>query len=250
MSARDAVVIGQPTGRSASTAQLARIAGVCYLLVIAGGLFAQGVVRGSLIVPGDAAATAQAIAANESLWRWGLAIHLLYLIPATLVNVILYGLFKHVHATLARLGLVFSMVGVTVEAAALLALAGPLAIIEEGTALTGLGVEQLHALAYLAVRLFSTGFGFSLVFFACFCALAGVLILRSRLVPPVIGAMMIAAGVCYATNSLVALLSPSLATMLFPWVLLPSLLAELALALWLVFKGVASKEPELTLAAA
>jgi hypothetical protein len=55
---------------------------------------------------------------------------------------------------------------------------------------------QRQALGYLAVRLFATGFGLALVFFAVFCALTGVLILRSRLMPRVIGAMIVA-GVCY-----------------------------------------------------
>jgi hypothetical protein len=238
VSTGDAVLMTRPTGSLAHVAPLARIAGVSYLLVIAGGLFAQVVVRGSLIVPGNAAATAQAITVNESLWRWGLAVHLLYLIPATVMNVLLYVLFKRAHVTLARLGLVFSIVAVTIEAMSLVTLYGPLAIADEGAALAAVGETQLQALAYLSVRLFSTGFGFSLVFFATFCALAGVLILRSRLVPRVIGVMMIAAGVCYLVNSLAAILAPSFSNVLFPWILLPVLLGELALALWLVVKGV------------
>jgi hypothetical protein len=45
-------------------------------LVIAGGLFAEVVVRGSLFAPGDAAAKATAIAATEPLRQRGLAVHL------------------------------------------------------------------------------------------------------------------------------------------------------------------------------
>jgi hypothetical protein len=97
---------------SAPLARQARIAGLGYLLVIAGGLFAEGVVRGSLIMPGDAAATAQAIAADESLWRWGLTVHLLYLGAAAVVDVLLYGLLKPVQATLARLALVLAIIDV------------------------------------------------------------------------------------------------------------------------------------------
>jgi hypothetical protein len=230
----------QPSGslaRLAPLPQQAQIAGLCYLVVIAGGLFAEGVVRASLIVPGDAVATVTGIAANESLWRSGLAVHLLYLIPATLVNVLLYGLFKPVHATLARLALVFAMVGVTIEAVALLNISVPLAMIDEGGALAALGEGQRQALGYLAVRLFSTGFGFSLVFFAGFCVLTGVLILRSRQIPRLIGAMMIIAGVCNVVNSLAALLSPALSNALVPWILLPILVAELSLAFWLLLKG-------------
>ena len=57
--------------RPATLVRQARIAGLCYLMVIAGGLFAEIVVRGSLLVAGDAAATARAITANQALWRWG-----------------------------------------------------------------------------------------------------------------------------------------------------------------------------------
>jgi hypothetical protein len=62
--------------RPATLVRQARIAGLCYLMVIAGGLFAEVVVRGSLLVPGGAAATARAITANQALWRWGVAVHL------------------------------------------------------------------------------------------------------------------------------------------------------------------------------
>jgi hypothetical protein len=68
--------------------------------------------------------------------------------------------------------------------------------------------------------------------------LTGVLILRSRLVPRVIGVMMIVAGVCYLTSSLAFVLSPSLSDRLVPWILLPSFLGELSLALSVAVRGV------------
>jgi hypothetical protein len=74
--------------------------------------------------------------------------------------------------------------------------------------------------------------------------LIGALILRSRLVPHVIGALMIAAGACYAVNTLALILSPDLSDQLVPWILLPPFLGELSLALWLVAKGVQVRVPE------
>jgi Domain of unknown function (DUF4386) len=227
-----------------SEKRLARIAGLSYLLVIAGGLFAEAFVRGSLIELGDAAATAHAIAADEALWRSGLAVHLLYLVPAIVLTVIICRLFRAVEPTLARLALVFGIAGVTIEALSLLNLYVPLAMIEESSALAALGEGQRQALAYLAIRLFPAGFGFALLFFAAFCVLIGALILRSRLVPRVIGAMMIVAGIGYVVNTLASILSPALSNLLFPGILLPSLLAELSLALWLVVKGVMLEAPE------
>jgi len=174
----------------------------------------------------------------------GVAVHLLYLIPAVVVNVIVCGLFKPVGPTLARLALVFSLAGVTVEAASLLQLYVPLAMVEEGGALAALGHSQRQALSYLAISLYSTGFGFALLFFAGFCVLVGVLILRSLLVPGVLGAMMIVAGACYVVNTMALILSPALSDRLVPGILLPILLAELSLALWLVVKGVKVEAPE------
>jgi Domain of unknown function (DUF4386) len=219
-------------------ARQARVAGLCYLLVIAGGLFAEVVVRESLVVQGDAAATARAIAADEALWRWGLAVHLGYLVPGLVVNVLVCGLFRAVEPTLARLALVLGVASVAVEALSLLQLSVPLAIIEERGALAALGEQQRQALSYLAVGLFSTGFGFALLFFAGFCVLVGTLILRTRLVPRLIGLLMVLAGACYAVNTLALVLSPALSERLVPAILLPPFVGELSLALWLLVKGV------------
>jgi len=153
------------------------------------------------------------------------------------VNVIVSGLFRSTQPTLARLALVFGVAAVTVEAVALVYLYVPLALIEN-TAAPG-ALQDAPALIYLATRLFSTGFGFSLMLFAGFCVLIGALILRSRLVPRVIGAMMIVAGTCYVVNTLALIVSPGFFDLINPAVLLPILLAELSLALWLLLKGIA-----------
>lgn len=214
------------------------VAGLCYLAVIAGGLFAEGMVRRSLVVPGDPAATTRAILENEALWRLGLTVHLLYLAPALAMKVIVSGLFRSTEPTLARLALVFGVAAVTVEAVALVYLYVPLAVIETGGA-TLAALEDASSLIYLATRLFATGFGFSLLFFAGFCVLIGVLILRSRLVPRAIGAMMIVAGSCYVVNTVALIVSPGFFERINPAILLPILLAELSLALWLLLKGIA-----------
>jgi hypothetical protein len=60
--------------------------------------------------------------------------------------------------------------------------------------------------------------------------------------PRSIGVLMQIAGVCYVINSFAVLLSPPLASRLFPAILLPSLIAELSLALWLLVKGVRAEK--------
>ena len=216
----------------------ARIAGALYLIVIAGGLFA-GAVQGFLTVPGDPAATAQAIAASESLWRWGIGVHLVYLAgPAIIMDVLLYRIFKQVQPTLALLALASALTAGAVEGAALLQLYVPLAVGESGDAFAALDGGQREALTYLAIRLYDTGSGFALLFFSGFCVATGVLILRSRLLPRAIGVMMLLAGICYFVNTLATIVAPALAGVLLPWILLPCFAGEASLATWLLVKGI------------
>jgi hypothetical protein len=218
----------------------ARIAGALYWMVIAGGLFA-GAVQGFIVVPGDPAATAQAIAAHGALWRWGIGIHLVYLaFPAIIMDVLLYRIFKPVQPTLALLALASALTAGAVEGATLLQLYVPLAAGE--APLVALGEGERQALAYLAIRLYETGSGFGLLFFSGFCAAIGALILRSRLLPRALGVMMLLAGICYFVNSLAAVVAPALAGLLLPWILLPCFFGEAALATWLLVKGVDIEE--------
>jgi hypothetical protein len=98
--------------------------------------------------------------------------------------------------------------------------------------------EQIDALAMLSVRSHTVGFGIALIFFGVECVILGYLIFRSGFLPRTIGVLMQIAGVCYVVNSFALLLSPPLSSRLFPAILIPSFIAELSLALWLVAKGV------------
>lgn len=215
----------------------ARVAGLLYLLIIAGGLFAQVFVRERLIVAGDAGATAINLLEHATLYRMGFGVHLFYLLCATALAVILYDMLRRVSASLALLALCFDLVAITVEGVGLLDHLAPLRLLTDA-GLAGLEPGQLHAMAYAQARQFAYGFGMSLVFFGAFCIVAGVLIHRSGFLPRVLGVLMVVAGVCYLTNSFALFLAPGLAALLFPYVLLPCLVAELSLASWLLVKGI------------
>src|SRR4051794_37276833 len=221
--------------QSGDTRLSARIAGGLYLLVIAGGLFA-GIIQDSVTVNGDAAATAAAISAHDSLWRWGIGAHLISLaVPATIVNVSLYRIFKPVAPTLALLALAFGIVSQAIEATAVLPLFVPL--IKPAGALAALGETERHALTYVALLLSELGFSVALFFFSGFCGAIGAAILRSRLVPTVIGGLMIVAGVCYFISTLSTVVAPTAAHFLSPWIIIPCFVGEASLALWLLIKG-------------
>jgi hypothetical protein len=99
--------------------------------------------------------------------------------------------------------------------------------------------RQLHALAYLSLRVHSLGYGASLLFFGFCCILFGYLIHKSGYLPRTLGILLVVGGVGYVLFSLAQMLAPAFAgRVLFPWLMLPAFPAELGLALWLLVKGV------------
>ena len=226
----------QPALATPGTA--ARIAGFLYLAIVFGGVFAEAFVRQRMLVPGAPAATARNILAGDSLYRLGFGVHLFHLACAVPVAVILYRLLRTVHRGIAQLGLAFDLTSIAIEGANLLNLYAPLRLLDDAAAFSA---GSAQAMAYASLRLFSSGFGIALVFFAGFCAATGYLIWRSGFLPRTLGVLMMVAGACYFANSFLVFLLPHLADALFPYILLPCLVAELSLALWLAVVGVRAR---------
>ena len=72
-----------------------------------------------------------------------------------------------------------------------------------------------------------------LVFFGFYCLLIGYLIFRSTFLPQILGVLMAFAGLGWLT-----FLSSPLANYLFPYNMVPGLLGEGSLTLWLLVVGV------------
>lgn len=221
-----------------SPQRYARIGGVLYLAIIALGLFGEAFVRGTLVVSGDATATASAIAASESLWRAGLAGDLLMHVFDLPVIVVLYLLLRPVSESLALLATLFNLIQTAVLVANKLNLLAPILLLGSAGGLGAFSPEQLHALSYLAIKAHGYGFGVGLIFFGFACLLRGYLVFKSGYFPRILGWLIALAGLCYLVNSFALLLAPAFASALFPLVLVPAFVGELCFALWLTFKGV------------
>jgi|SRR5271154_4641464 len=222
----------------ASPQVYARVGGVLYLLIIVTGLVGEVVVRGRLVVSGDAAATASNIAAAPFLWRIGIAADLLMHVCDVPLMLIFYVLLKPVSKTLALLAVLFNLVQTAALVAYKLTLVVALFLLGDAEYLKAFEPRQLHALTYLSVKADGYGFGMGLIFFGCECLVLGYLIRKSGYLPKILGVLMQIAGVCYLINSFALLLAPKVANVLFPAILLPAFVGELSLCLWLLVKGV------------
>jgi hypothetical protein len=216
----------------------ARIGGMLYLLIIAAGLFAEAFVRARFVVPGDRAATASNIADHAFMFRLGIAADLSTFLCAVALTVILYALLKPVSRNAALLMLGFNLVQDAIGGLNALNAYRPLQLLGGAAYLNVFSRQQLEAMALLSLNTHSFGFAVALMFFGCSCVALSYLIFTSGFLPRALGVLMAIAGVCYLTNSVALILSPRLASILFPSILVPAFIGELSFAVWLTVKGV------------
>jgi hypothetical protein len=221
-----------------SPQRYARIAGMLYLAIIVLGMFGEMFVRGSLVAVGDPAATANNIAASPFLWRAGIAGDLLMHVLDVPQIVIFYFLLRPVDESLALLAAFFNLIQTAVLALNKLNLLVPLFLLEDATHPGAFPAQELQAISHWAIKAHGHGFAIGLVFFGFACLVLGYLIFKSGYFPRTLGVLLQIAGVSYLINSFALLLAPSFAQSLFPGILVPALVGEVSLCVWLIAKGV------------
>jgi hypothetical protein len=218
--------------------RLARTAGLLYLAIFV--IYPLStMVRSMLVVPGDAAATAQNVAANESLFRWGMAGEATIFIIEVVLAAVLYALLRPVSRSLS-LGASLARVAEGVVMAAGNLFTSILTLVAVGGAgyLAVFPSDQRDALALFfqdANNYVVLTWGF---FFALSLVLTGWLVYRSGFFPKIPGVLLVLAGLGYFAQSYGTIVAPGAADMLTTVVLVLAIPGELVFALWLLIKGV------------
>lgn len=224
-------------GTSQRTAAI--VAGFGLLLMAVAAMFAT-TVHESLIVPGDAAATADNILANESQFRLAVFSLLFVIVLDVLVAWGLYVFLRPVNRNLSLLAAWFRVVYAAVFLVAILNLGHALRILLSAGALTVLETGQLQAMALLSLNAFGDGWDLALALFGVHLILVGYLVFNARYMPKVLGALLVIAGFGYIFDAAAGFLFPSFGVE----VSLFTFIGELLLALWLVIKSVSAKQWE------
>lgn len=213
-----------------------RLAGLIWALSVIPTWFAFGYVRGSLVVPGNAAATAPLIAAHQTLYREGIGA--LWLVNLMLLGfgVILYPALRDSQRDLARLFLAAlvasvsaSMTMTAFQVGAVLILAPDLA------ALLG---TQSAALSVLFTRLANSGLAVAELLSAPVYGSLGIILYRSRRAPRLIGVALSGMGLGFVLNSFEKLLAPHFYPAYFTQLAMGlGALGGLPTMAWLLWKG-------------
>jgi hypothetical protein len=216
----------------------ARTAGAIYLLVILFGIFSEGFVVNTLLVSGNPAATAHNIMGSLGLWNLANAGNLVVPLIGTVQMGIEYLLLRPVSKPLALIFLLLNAVSLAVEAVSKVLVLMVESILRRADTPAGFTPEQIYDLAAVVLNAHNVAFHVTLIFFGAAILISGHLIARSGYLPRVIGYGMQLAGVCYLIASFARLFAPTFADALGPAILLPCLIGETALCLWLLIKGV------------
>lgn len=211
----------------------ARVAGALYLTLVPLGFFML-YVSSSLVVPGNAAATAAHILASESLFRLGIVSALLIQIVNIFVVLALYRLLKPVNQNMALLMVIFILLGTPIAMLNELNQLAVLLLLHGTDTLAGFTTDQLQAIVPLFLDLHQLGISIAGIFWGLWLFPMGYLVLKSGFLPRILGVLLIIGCVGYLIESLAAILFPNFEVN----IALFTFWGEVLFPLWLVIRGV------------
>ena len=214
-----------------SLREAARIAGLGYLAIFIFGIYASIVSFG----PGDSATTTSNKMANEILFLSGIASWLIVLVADVVVAWALYILLKPVNTSLSLLAAWFRLMYTAIFAIALLNMLIAFQLSKGADHLSVFEPGQMQGQMVLFFGAYLDGILISFVFFGFTVFFLGYLIFKSNYIPRILGVLLIVAFIGYQINSFANLLLPDLPDYV-SILLVPAIIAELALTLWLVIR--------------
>jgi hypothetical protein len=215
-----------------STRRVGFTAGVALLVLAVLSAVAALVVVYGLTTPGDAAATAESIAASEGTFRLAVAGLYVVIVLDIVAAWALYRFFAPVDSWLSRLAAWLRVAFSVVFLVAISQLAAVPGMLNDAGYQDAFGQQQLQAQVMLKVEAFDHLWMAALLLFGAHLALLGYLAYRSGYVPRLIGVLLVVSGAGYAFDTFSSVLSADpmvISTVTF--------LGEFLLAVWLTARS-------------
>jgi len=210
----------------------ARLAGFLYLLAI--GFTMIGVTTNTnLIVPGDAATTANNIMANEFQFRLGFLSELIAYIIYIFLVLNLYKLLKSVNKNHAVHMVILILVSVPIAMLNMLNQFAALLLLNGADYLTAFTADQLQALVMFFIDMLDNGVYIAYGFWGLWLFPMGYLVFKSGFIPKILGVLLMIACFGYLIDFVTLFLFPNFVEIRFF-----TFIGEPLFALWLLIKGV------------
>ncbi|MEA2765403.1 MAG: hypothetical protein QOK07_1807 [Gemmatimonadaceae bacterium] len=226
----------------------ARLAGSLYLAMGILAWFSMMYVPSVFLVRGDATATARNVVNAAALYRLGILSQLASQTIFVFLVLVLYDLFKDVDRQYARLMVTLVAISVAFEFVNCLNLVAPLILLSGADFLSVFTKAQVDALAMVFLKLRNEGLGIVSALWGLWLLPFGVLVLKSRFIPRILGVLLIVACFAYLADSVTSIVFPTRTQMVSSVTLPLGGLGELLIVLWLLTMGANTHQPEVSLA--
>ena len=214
-----------------------RVAGFWYLLLAILGPLRLMYIPNKLLVRGNATATVENIANHELLFRMGIVSDLVCGVILIFLVLAFYRLFKTVDQNLAVLVVILGgVMPALINFFNVVNDAGALIVIGDSDLLSAFGQAQRDALAMLFLHLHEHANNGAEILWGLWLLPLALLVYRSRFLPRFLGVWLAINGFAYVMMSFTGLLLPQYQEKVFTFCA-PALFGEVAMILWLVFKG-------------
>ena len=221
----------------------AKVAGISGLLTVAIVVFANYVLLNPLIVSGNAVETARNIVAHETQFRITAVCFLIYSAGVVVLLAALYLILRPVNQGLALVGALFRLVFALLWLLTTLNMLGALRHLGSASYLQVFEVDRLQTLARLHLAANFDDYYVGLPFFGLAATVCSYLWLKSNYIPKSLSIFGLISSVWCVVCALVFLIFPHFnKTVNDYWFDSPMALFELALSLWLLFKGLKLSE--------
>ena len=226
-----------------STKRTARIAGVLYVLLALTGIFSLIYVPTTLVVFGDATATAENIRSSELLFRFGILSGLVSNIIFVFLVLALYRLLKETNRNQAILMVTLVVISVATGFANTINQLGALIALSGADFLSVFEKPELDAIAYLFIRLNSWGIQIIQIFWVLWLFPFGLLVYRSGFIPKILGVLLMIAGFGYLLGSFMFQILPQYVDALSTFIMVLEM-GELPIIFWLLIVGAKAQSEE------
>lgn len=221
------------------TDRMARLTGLGYVVSVSAGLFFVLVAGTNMVVWDDAAATAHAVQANESLFRTGFVAELIMAAMVACIAIGSYLMLRPFSPGIAISMLVMRIVEVALVAAVLLMKLGMIELLIGGEQFRSMGAGLTQDLGLLLAHVHDQFIYVSAFFTGLAGLLLSVAIYGIRLVPRALAVWGLITYVLLAGGCLLVLIVPQ-AWQIVQISFLPGAAFEASIGLWLLFRGIAN----------
>lgn len=216
----------------------ARIAGILYLLMAITGGFGIMYVPSNIIVEGDPTATAIKVVESEFLFRLVIVSNLICQTSFVFLVLALSRLFKEVDTKLTKLMLTLVTVAVPIAFLNTLNLIAVQLVLIDADYLSVFEPNQLNAIVMMFLKLHGQGNIIAQVFWGLWLYPFGILIIKSKFIPKIIGVFLVIGCFAYLGITLTSLLFPHYSEMTTSILTLPLVIGEFSIIFWLLIVGI------------